>query len=229
MTRIKVLTRDDMNDEQGRIYDEAQAAGWPVGGPYTAYIRIPELMRRMQDLRNGMQDGPLSARERQIAHLAIARHWGAKYPWFAQARASLAVGVEQEIIDAIKVRYPNIQGPDLKDICYATQNRQNAVRRLTDKIDLLIVVGSQNSSNSNRLQELGERAGIEAHLIDEAQEIRPEWLEGKSSVGVTAGASAPEVLVREIIERLRELGVESVVESEGEIETTVFRMPPELA
>lgn len=144
-------------------------------------------------------------------------------------QTTLSIDDTREIIDAIKVRYPNIQGPDLKDICYATQNRQNAVRRLTDKIDLLIVVGSQNSSNSNRLQELGERAGVEAHLIDEAQEIRPEWLEGKSSVGVTAGASAPEVLVREIIERLRELGVESVVESEGEIETTVFRMPPELA
>ncbi len=112
MTRIKVLTRDDMNDEQGRIYDEAQAAGWPVGGPYTAYIRIPELMRRMQDLRNGMQDGPLSASERQIAHLAIARHWGAKYPWFAQARASLAVGVEQEIIDAINARRdPGLDDP----------------------------------------------------------------------------------------------------------------------
>ncbi len=112
MTRIKMLERGDMNEEQGRVYDEAKAAGGPVGGPYTAYIRHPALMRRMQDLRNGMQDGPLSPRERQIAHLAIARHWGAKYPWFAQARASLAAGVGQEIIDAINARRdPGLDDP----------------------------------------------------------------------------------------------------------------------
>ncbi len=112
MTRIKILERDDMNEEQGRVYDEAKAAGGPVGGPYYAYIRIPALMRRMQDLRNGMMDGPLSARERQIAHLAIARHWGARYPWFAQARASLAAGVEQDIIDAINARRdPGLDDP----------------------------------------------------------------------------------------------------------------------
>ena len=97
MTRIKVLAREEMNEEQGRVYDEATAAGWPVGGPYTAYIRLPEMMARMQDLRNCMQDGPLSARERQIAHLAIARFWGAKYPWFAQARASLAAGAITDV------------------------------------------------------------------------------------------------------------------------------------
>ena len=104
MTRIKILERGDMNDEQGRVYDQAKAAGSPVGGPYTAYIRNPELMLKMQDLRNCLTAGPLSARERQIAHLVIARHWGAKYPWFAQARASLAAGVDQEIIDAINAR-----------------------------------------------------------------------------------------------------------------------------
>ena len=144
-------------------------------------------------------------------------------------QTTLSIDDTREIIDAIEARFPAIQGPDLKDICYATQNRQNAVRRLAGEIELLIVVGSQNSSNSNRLRELGERAGVEAHLIDEASEIRPEWLEGKSAVGVTAGASAPEVLVRAIVERLKELGVESVLESEGEAETTVFRMPAELA
>ncbi len=112
MTRIKMLERDEMNEEQGRVYDEAKAAGGPVGGPYTAYIRHPELMVRMQDLRNCLQGGPLSARERQIAHLVIARHWGAKFPWFAQARASLAAGVEQHIIDAINARRdPGLDDP----------------------------------------------------------------------------------------------------------------------
>ncbi len=112
MTRIKILEREEMNQEQSRVYDEAKAAGGPVGGPYTAYIRIPEMMRRMQDLRNCMADTGLSGRERQIAHLAIARHWGAKYPWFAQARASLAAGVEQDIIDAINARRdPGLDDP----------------------------------------------------------------------------------------------------------------------
>jgi 4-carboxymuconolactone decarboxylase len=104
MTRIKILERGEMNEEQGRVYDEAKASGGPVGGPYIAYIRHPAYMRLMQDARNCLSGGPLSARERQIAHLAIARHWGAKYPWFAQARASLDAGVEQEIIDAINAR-----------------------------------------------------------------------------------------------------------------------------
>ena len=104
MTRIKILEREEMNEDQGRVYDEAKAAGGPVGGPYTAYIRHPELMLRIQDLRKSLQNGPLSARERQIAHLVIARHWGAKYPWFAQVGASLAAGVEQITIDAINTR-----------------------------------------------------------------------------------------------------------------------------
>ena len=112
MTRIKILEREEMNEEQGRVYDEAKASGGPVGGPYTAYIRHPELMLRMQDLRNCLQNGPLNARERQIAHLAIARYWGAKYPWFAQARASLAAGVEQNIIAAINTRKdPGLDDP----------------------------------------------------------------------------------------------------------------------
>ncbi len=112
MTRIKILEREEMNQEQGRVYDAAKASGGPVGGPYTAYIRHPELMQRMQDLRSCLHGGPLSAREGQIAHLAIARHWGAKYPWFAQARASLAAGVEQSIIDAINARRdPGLDDP----------------------------------------------------------------------------------------------------------------------
>lgn len=101
MTRIKILDRADMNEEQGRVYDEAKAAGGPVGGPYYAYIRIPELMRRSQALRACLQSGPLNARERQLINLAVARHWGARYPWVAQARRSVEAGIEQPVIDAI--------------------------------------------------------------------------------------------------------------------------------
>ena len=101
MTRIEILTREDMNEAQGSVYDEAEAGGGPVGGPYYAYIRIPELMRQAQSLRACLHSGPLSGRERQIINLVVARHWNAKYPWAAQVRGSLAVGLEQEIIDAI--------------------------------------------------------------------------------------------------------------------------------
>jgi len=111
MTRIKILEREDLNDEQAAVYDESLAMGGPVGGPYYAYIRIPELMRRAQALRACLHDGPLSGRERQIVHLVVARHWNAKYPWFAQARNALAVGVEQEIIDAININ----EAPTLSD------------------------------------------------------------------------------------------------------------------
>jgi len=138
-------------------------------------------------------------------------------------------GFRNDVIAALKERFPRISGPDLKDICYATQNRQNAVRSLADEIDLLIVVGSANSSNSNRLAELGQRVGIPSYLVDGADELDPAWFEGKRAVGVSAGASAPEVLVQEILARLRELGVESVEEVPGEPETIVFRMPPELS
>ncbi len=143
-------------------------------------------------------------------------------------QTTLSIDDTREVIDALTERFPDIAGPDLKDICYATQNRQNAVRRLTDDVQLLIVVGSSNSSNSNRLRELGERAGVASYLVDDAAQIDPAWLAGNPEVGVTAGASAPEELVLEILERLRELGVEDVVESEGELETVGFKMPPEL-
>ncbi len=143
-------------------------------------------------------------------------------------QTTLSIDDTREVIDALTRRFPAIAGPDLKDICYATQNRQNAVRRLTNEVDLLIVVGSSNSSNSNRLRELGERAGVAAYLVDDADQIEPKWLAGSPEVGVTAGASAPEALVQEILTRLRELGVEGVYETPGEQETVMFRMPPEL-
>ena len=143
-------------------------------------------------------------------------------------QTTLSIDDTRQVIEALVRRFPSIHGPDLRDICYATQNRQNAVRALAPEVDLLLVVGSKNSSNSNRLRELGERSGLPAYLVDGAAEIRPEWLEGRERIGVTAGASAPEVLVQEILDRLRELGAERVEELDGEREKVVFQMPPEL-
>ena len=144
-------------------------------------------------------------------------------------QTTLSIDDTREVIDALVRRFPRIQGPELKDICYATQNRQNAVRRLAEGgIDVLIVIGSKNSSNSNRLAELGARRDVPSHLVDDASEIRPEWVSGVSRVGVTAGASAPETLVREVVERLRELGATKVEELVGELETVEFKLPPSL-
>ena len=123
---------------------------------------------------------------------------------------------------------PEIQGPRNDDICYATQNRQDAVRQLAQHCDLVLVVGSPNSSNSNRLRELAEREGIQAHLIDGATQIDPRWIVGRRHIGVTAGASAPEVLVRGVLERLHELGAHGVRELDGEPEDMVFALPREL-
>ncbi len=143
-------------------------------------------------------------------------------------QTTLSVDDTREVIDALHAKYPAIKGPDLKDICYATQNRQNAVKQLVPEVDVLLVVGSANSSNSSRLRELGERSGVPAYLVDDPAQIEEGWFEGKARVGVTAGASAPEALVDLVLGRLRELGVESTSELEGEPEEVVFQMPPEL-
>jgi len=143
-------------------------------------------------------------------------------------QTTLSVDDTREAITALKSRFPDIQGPNLKDICYATQNRQNAVRELVAKVDLLLVVGSANSSNSSRLQELGERSGVPSYLIDDADQVDPSWLEGKQKIGVTAGASAPEALVQELLTRLGSLGVEAIHEEPGQRETVVFQMPANL-
>ena len=143
-------------------------------------------------------------------------------------QTTLSVDDTRDIIAALRARYPAIQGPRNDDICYATQNRQDAVRELTRECDLVLVVGSPNSSNSNRLRELAEREGVEAHLIDGAAEIDPRWLHGRRHVGVTAGASAPDVLVRGVLERLHELGAHSVRELDGDPEDMVFALPREL-
>ena len=143
-------------------------------------------------------------------------------------QTTLSVDDTRGIIAALQARFPAIQGPKNDDICYATQNRQDAVRQLARQCDLVLVVGSPNSSNSNRLAELAERDGVEAHLIDGAAEIDPAWLIGRLHIGVTAGASAPEILVRGVIDRLRELGAEGVRDLDGQPENMVFALPKEL-
>ncbi|MBM96902.1 MAG: 4-hydroxy-3-methylbut-2-enyl diphosphate reductase [Oceanospirillaceae bacterium] len=143
-------------------------------------------------------------------------------------QTTLSMDDTARVIEALREKFPLIQGPRKDDICYATQNRQDAVKNLASQCELLLVVGSPNSSNSNRLRELGERMGARAYLIDDAKEIQPEWLEGVSSVGITAGASAPEVLVREVIQHLESLGGLAPEEMSGTEENVVFSLPKEL-
>jgi 4-hydroxy-3-methylbut-2-en-1-yl diphosphate reductase len=143
-------------------------------------------------------------------------------------QTTLSVDETREVIAALRERFPKIQGPRHDDICYATQNRQDAVRELAGDCDLVFVVGSINSSNSNRLRELAEKQGAAAYLIDGAEHIDPAWLEGRTRIGVTAGASAPEVLVQGVIARLQQLGAGGVRELHGEPEDMVFALPKEL-
>jgi 4-hydroxy-3-methylbut-2-en-1-yl diphosphate reductase len=132
------------------------------------------------------------------------------------------------VIDALRGSFPAIQGPRKDDICYATQNRQDAVRALAPQVNVLLVVGSKNSSNSNRLRELAERLGTKAYLLDDASQLQDSWFFDVDSVGVTAGASAPEVLVQSVIDRLYQLGGSNVEQMDGVFEDTVFEVPVEL-
>ncbi|WFE70775.1 4-hydroxy-3-methylbut-2-enyl diphosphate reductase [Halomonas sp. M1] len=143
-------------------------------------------------------------------------------------QTTLSMDDTAKVIDALREKFPEIQGPRKDDICYATQNRQDAVRELAADSDLVLVVGSPNSSNSNRLRELSERMGTPAYLIDNADQIEPAWLEGVSRIGVTAGASAPEVLVKGVIDKLQTFGAEIPVELQGREENITFSMPKEL-
>ncbi|MBT0720047.1 4-hydroxy-3-methylbut-2-enyl diphosphate reductase [Tatumella sp. TA1] len=143
-------------------------------------------------------------------------------------QTTLSVDDTSEVIDALRERFPLIIGPRKDDICYATTNRQEAVRQLADEAEVVLVVGSRNSSNSNRLAELAQRAGRLARLIDSAEDIDPKWLENISCVGVTAGASAPDILVQQVIARLREHGGEPAVELSGREENIFFEVPKEL-
>ena len=143
-------------------------------------------------------------------------------------QTTLSVDDTSEVIDALRLRFPKIVGPKKEDICYATQNRQDAVKQLTGGCDLILVVGSQNSSNSTRLMEISQKKGVPAYLIDNVTEIQRSWLEGKTHIGVTAGASAPEILVEEVIEQLERWGVGRVTEAPGIRESVVFSLPREL-
>ncbi|WP_163835137.1 4-hydroxy-3-methylbut-2-enyl diphosphate reductase [Spartinivicinus ruber] len=143
-------------------------------------------------------------------------------------QTTLSMDDTAKVIDALRKYFPKIQGPRKDDICYATQNRQDAVKDLASQCDVVLVVGSPNSSNSNRLRELAERIGSSAYLIDNEDEIQTEWLKNVTSIGLTAGASAPEVLVTKVINRLQQLGAEAPEELQGREENVVFSMPKEL-
>jgi 4-hydroxy-3-methylbut-2-enyl diphosphate reductase len=143
-------------------------------------------------------------------------------------QTTLSLDDTRSIVQALKDRFPEVKGPELSDICYATQNRQNAVRSLAEKVDVILVVGARNSSNSARLQEVGEMSGVDAYLIQDANEISPEWFANSSDIGVTAGASTPEILVQGVLDRLRSLGVNSIEEMEGVSEDITFKLPASL-
>jgi len=140
-------------------------------------------------------------------------------------QTTLSIDDAAQVVDALKQRFPNIAAPKKADICYATQNRQDAVKFMAPQVDLVIVIGSRTSSNSNRLREVAERFGVAAHLVDSADDVDPAWLHGRSRIGVTAGASAPESLVQALIDRLRSLGASRVRVLEGVEEHVVFPLP----
>jgi 4-hydroxy-3-methylbut-2-enyl diphosphate reductase len=154
---------------------------------------------------------------------------GDKAPLAYVTQTTLSVDDAQVVVAALRARYPGIVGPKKDDICYATQNRQDAVKSMAGKVDVVIVVGSKNSSNSNRLREVAENDGVAAYLVDGAEQIDPQWLEGRRRIGLTAGASAPEVLVEGVISRCRELGADSVAVLPGAAEDVNFPLPKALA
>jgi 4-hydroxy-3-methylbut-2-enyl diphosphate reductase len=143
-------------------------------------------------------------------------------------QTTLSVDDTQRVVDALRARFPSLASPRKEDICYATQNRQDAVKRLVEQCDIILVVGSPSSSNSNRLREIAEKAGIPGYLVDGPEDLRQEWFEGKQCVGVTAGASAPEVLVERVVRRIREWGGAAPVDLGGQPENIVFSLPREL-
>jgi 4-hydroxy-3-methylbut-2-en-1-yl diphosphate reductase len=144
-------------------------------------------------------------------------------------QTTLSVDDTKDIISALQARFTDIQGPDIRDICYATQNRQSAVRDLSKLVDVILVVGAANSSNSNRLREIGTEAGVASYLIADGSALNPEWLKDARIVGVTAGASAPEVLVDDVIEAMRRIGPVKVSVLPGREENIEFRLPAQLA
>ena len=143
-------------------------------------------------------------------------------------QTTLSLDDTEKIIDHLKKRFKNLVGPKKEDICYATQNRQNAVKKLSKKCDIILVVGSKNSSNSNRLKEIGTKAGVSTKLVDSENDLKVEWFNNKNNIGLTAGASAPEILIQNIVSKLKEFGALEVTETEGVVEKTTFKIPKEL-
>jgi 4-hydroxy-3-methylbut-2-enyl diphosphate reductase len=143
-------------------------------------------------------------------------------------QTTLSMDDAATVIEALKAKYPNIHAPKSEDICYATQNRQDAVKLMAKDCDLVIIIGSPNSSNSNRLREVAEKQGIEAYMVDNGSYLQASWLVGKKKIGVSAGASAPEVLVKEVISQLQQMGAQQVEELQGVIESVVFQLPKNL-
>jgi 4-hydroxy-3-methylbut-2-enyl diphosphate reductase len=182
----------------------------------------PEAEGTLGQSNSGMH---LVEKEEDVAALRVSDP--ARLAYVTQT--TLSIDDAARIVAALRARFPQIRGPKKDDICYATQNRQDAVKFMAPKCDVVIVVGSPNSSNSNRLREVAQNLGREAYLVDSADEVRPEWLAGKRSVGVTAGASAPEVLVQDVIHRLQQLGAARVRELEGISESITFPLPRSLA
>lgn len=156
-----------------------------------------------------------------VANLNIAHSEKLTYV----SQTTLSVDDTQKVIDALKARFPHIVGPKQDDICYATQNRQDAVKFMAPLVEVVIVVGSRTSSNTNRLRELADLLGCETHQVDSADELKPEWVAGKKRIGVTSGASAPEILVQDVVAKLKSQGVVSVRELDGIIETITFPLP----
>lgn len=178
----------------------------------------PEVEGTMGQLPNGIHlvedsDDVLKVQPKQTELLAVV------------TQTTLSVDDAAEITEAVVARFPNIRRPKMQDICYATQNRQDAVKVLSAEVDLVIVVGSPTSSNSNRLRDVAQRCGAESYMVDTAAELQPEWFEGKIRVGLTAGASAPDILVQEVITRIRSLGAVSVRTLDGIQETIKFPLP----
>ena len=179
----------------------------------------PEVEGTMGQLPNGIihlvedSDDVLKVQPKQTELLAVV------------TQTTLSVDDAAEILLAVKKRFPKVREPKQQDICYATQNRQDAVKLMSPQVDVLVVVGSPTSSNSNRLRELGSRLGADSYMIDSADELQNEWFEGKHRVGLTAGASAPEVLVQDVITRLRALGATSIRKLDGVTETIKFPLP----
>lgn len=143
-------------------------------------------------------------------------------------QTTLSVDDTRDIIEALTKKFPSIQGPNVKDICYATQNRQKAVRDMVDHVDLLLVIGAKNSSNSNRLREIGTEMGLQSYLIDDANSLNPDWLQNARTIGVTAGASAPEILIDQLIDRLKTYGFDNIELLDGIEENINFNIPFEL-